>query len=228
MNKPLLIFYDPGARGDFLAGVLTNSLILKKNNSARSIRYYNKIHHIDQLFQETYSNYLTIRIDHNENLESAFRISIDHNIKNWRSVEPVFDSLSWHDCVYGNTIDLMFDRYNDIKNCKSLIDFWVNYSDLNNLDYLKNLFFEINNSTMPDELEHKVIEYLDNQYDYTRNNKLINLKKLLEFEFEHNLLSFQARKNFDMLKNLSNLDQFLSEEYYTRQPGGVYSRLSIN
>lgn len=214
----LLILFNPGECGDFLAGLLNENLVVLSNGKCLETKYV-KCHVLNDMIQGQYQHgsFTTILIDHKQNLDSILQITFNHYIKNQQIKLPYISGKDL-DSIYGTCIDYMFEDYQERKESLKF-DYIIDFKDLFNINYLKRLFVEINQRTMPYWLLEKIRQYYQLQLDYKDFPGLCNIKKVLEFELENKLLQFQAIKYYNFEKEIHNIDKFLDIKNYERTTG---------
>jgi hypothetical protein len=215
--EELLIHYQPGARGDFLAAVLLDFFVERPNNALQS-SFYKKIHHIE-LHNETNNwadiekfNGVKIRIDANNNPESLIEIEVNHYIKN--NVASV-TNVNYYDITYKSVVYFLNNELPDINQRKNLYTCWIDFQNLKDINFLKKLYYELNNKEIQPILLEKITNNIKNQIDITQDIKLMNLVKLLDFEMKNNC--WNKIKYFNMLDNLDNIDNYLDLNQYSKE-----------
>lgn len=228
MALDLLIHYLPGSRGDFLANVLMGVFNPRDNaamNSPRSPRY-TKIHHIGVHLDfksipsngilETYDvvkNFkgIKIRIDPGFNPTNLILIEANNLIKNKKVIEF---NLNDYDIMYRNSSFFLNHEYESVQQNKHYYNYWIDYANLSDIDFLKNLYQEINGCEIQDALLTKYKENISIQQQYTSDVKINNLIKVLDFEIKNSCLN--KIKYFNLLDNLHNVEDFLNLESYEK------------
>lgn len=209
----LLIHFQPGARGDFLASILLDSWIEEKNGKLYQ-PFYQKIHHINHHGHmnswDTIKNFkgIKIRIDPGIKAESLLLIELNHLIKN-NEISNFTDVNI--DTAYRAACYYVRKERSEILLNKNLFDYWVNFDNLYNLEYLKNLYYEINNKHLTEDKVKILEKNIDIQPKL--NFEFQNLSRLLQFEINNNLLN--CEKYFNMFDNLNQIEKFLDLKYYS-------------
>jgi hypothetical protein len=217
----LVIHYDSGARGDFLASILL-SILPKINQDQRVIvqsLQYKKIHHgADYSFLN--DSGIKIKIIHDYQLDNLMQISHLHHTKNADFLKTdQSDSLGEYEKIY------LFIKYISEHECiaiknKSKYNYIVKFQDLTDINYLKNLYRIINNAEMPLDIEMFATNNIQAQShwaDRTDNHQFKNLTKIIDFEIKNNILCTKKIPNalIDDLVNsnhvVMHIDQYYNE-----------------
>lgn len=198
----LVIYYSPGARGDFLSRVLEDRINEETQFRSRPAMY-TKFHQFDDVnafYQSRIESY-NIRI-HTDTAEELIDTTLLHFIKNKKQL------------INDNFYDLLFISakhiFIDNQQSKYLnYSYNINFSDFYNLDIMLDLYANYTNKELsPKHIDfilknnHLNSEYLESVY---KDNKIIKTLKLFEFELACNLLFKTRLFNFD--------DYLLSENY---------------
>lgn len=204
----LCIHFPPGARGDFLAGVLLDQIIERDNYAVRQPSNYKKIHFVEDYSFLSDSNNITIRIDPNNNALNLVEIAYNNITKN-KITDPLDDI--W-DKIYLYIVDII-NRDKLVINYKTNYDYWIDYSLLNNLQFVEDLYILINKTTPDKVLLQSAIENITKQPSLPDDYK--KLSNLIEFEIKTNLLGSNTRtftcKEFI---NTTNFNDFLKLSKY--------------
>lgn len=213
----ILIHFAPGARGDFLAGFLLNSFSIRKNAAIIGPNFpanYKKIHHVG-LHNETHTiqdiknwDGIIIRIDPGQDAYNLVNIEVNHLKKNTDIVNDEF----YYEKIYSAIKNFILIEKSKIEKNQDIYNHWIPFSSLFDIDYLIDLYIRINKTAPTSELIANVKDNIDQQLDIKQNKKLMQLVKLLEFEISNNLL--QKSKNFVILDNIDQLDNFLDLNNY--------------
>lgn len=213
-RKELLIHFQPGARGDFLASVLLDSFVEKETAALYGPVYF-KIHHIgihdspNSLDDIIFYNGIKIRIDPCNNPASLIEIEANHFIKNHNRKKLTNDD---YDVIYTAAARFLLEEQPTIQ--KELYQFWIDFQDLKDVEFLKDLYIKVNNQSMENSLLEKIVNNLSKQPDITKDPKLVNLVKLLGFEIENGCVG--KTKYFNYLDNLENIDKYLDVSNYQK------------
>ena len=225
----LLIHFEPGARGDFLASVILGTWE-DRNSYAMVQPEYAKVHYVRAnaiaelgqraLFQsriiESYDSIkrfkgLKIRIDPGIDATNLLEIAANHTIKNLNKAEFSIDD---YDSMYIKSVEYINIISPEVQKQKRQYDYWIDYRQLSNIDFLKDLYAEVNHKEIDSELLEKIIRNIDNQPKVKQDHLIINLIKLLDFEISNNCLN--KVKYFNMLDNLKNIDDYLNINNYQK------------
>ena len=68
----------------------------------------------------------------------------------------------------------------EVQKEKRQYDYWIDYRQLSNIDFLKDLYAEVNHKEINSELLEKIIRNIDNQPKVKQDPLIINLIKLFE------------------------------------------------
>jgi hypothetical protein len=196
----ITMHFPPGARGDFLGGFLLGSISERNNFAAVQApwsRGYKKIHHTDNFDFLKDPNTIKIRIDANFNAANYLNIAHNHINKNGPEI-LLDDPIDQH---YTFIKDIV-NRDKDVYNHKQYYDYWIDFSILNNFDFLCDLYVLVN-KTAPDEFLLESALSNINQQSVISNDceKLIDL---LDFELQFNLLNYY--RSFDHNKFIGATD----------------------
>lgn len=215
-HKDLLIHYQPGARGDFLASVLLGSFVERERNALKGTDY-KKIHHIE-LHSNPHRwddvknfNGAKIRIDANNCPDSLVEIEVNHYIKN--NVVSVTD-INYYDIIYRAIVYHLNIESSIIHQHKELYTHWIDFQSLKNINFLKKLYYEFNGKDIQHSLLGKIENNINNQINIAQDKKIVNLIKMIDFEMKNNYLN--KTKYYNYLANLDNIDNYLSTEYYQK------------
>lgn len=205
-NKNLTIHFAPGARGDFLASVLTDSWESRGDNGAlRQPAQYNKIHFLSAT--EIPPNSVTIRIDDNNNIDNIMQIAYGHFTKN-----PVDFKTTFVDQFYLFVVDMLLRNSSD--NIHQIhYDYWIDFSALSDIEFIKMFYFEIRAKPIDEVFASIIDANIKQQKCWKENPELLKLGELINFENKFKL--FKHYKNFS-IENFSHDDLILSN--YSRTP----------
>lgn len=216
----MLIHYPPGARGDFLASILLNSFNEKKFGGVMSNAQPNKYLKLHSFYDETKIKSFTdienfdgikIRIDPGLNARSLIEIRANETIKNDKI--PDF-TIKEYDIMYISSLIFINNEYSELQKHKNIYDYWIDYNQINNEEFLKELYSKINKKTIDQDLLEKVRQNIKKQRQFNQDNKMNNLIKLLDFEIKNDLLN--KVKYFNMFENIDNIDDFLNINNYQK------------
>ena len=206
----LLIHFQPGARGDFLASILLdswNETLFGKLSQPK----YKKIHHINH-HGYTYTwdqlkNFpgIKIHIDAGKNAYNLLLIQLNNFRKNTR--KTTFDLVDY-DLMYRAACYFVSNEYNEILDHKHFFDYWIKFEELYDVNFLKELYYRVTAKILSTEL---IVKNLQQQP--IMDNQLRQLVLLLQFEIDNDLILNE--KYFNMLQNLNFLENFLDSKYYS-------------
>lgn len=182
----IAIHYPPGARGDFLAGLLLDCVQERENFAVVQPppSKYTKIHHVTD-FTWLERNHTKIRIDSNLNAVNLIRIAKQHLLKNAKTIPVYLDDELDHICRYVHDI-IKLDR--DCYLHKDRYDYWIDFSYLTDKNFLLDLYASINKTTPePVLFDLAILNASRQQLELTNEHK--KLAELLEFEIKLNLLN---------------------------------------
>lgn len=214
-QQKLLIHFQPGARGDFLASVLLDSFYERNRFALRQPSLYRKIHHIELLGEHTWNdieqfNGIKVRIDANSNPVSLVEIAVNNLIKN-APEHKILDYFS----IYMIIVNFLNNEMNNVVERKNLYTHWIDFQSLKDINFLKELYFTFNHKEIQPDLLEKIINNINNQLDISKDIKLMNLAKLLEFELKNNCTN--NIKYFNFQENLEDIDKYLDLKYYSNE-----------
>ena len=219
----LVIHYDSGARGDFLASILL-SILPQVNQNQRVVvqsSQYKKIHHgADYSFLNDSGT--KIKIIHEHQLNNLMQISHLHHTKNADFLKTdQTDSLGEYEKIY------LFIKYISEQECiaiknKSKYNYIVKFQDLTDINYLKNLYRTINNAEMPLDIEMFTTNNVKEQsqwVDRTDNHQFKNLAKIIDFEIKNNILCTKKIPDalIDDLVNSNHVVMHINQYYHELQ-----------
>jgi hypothetical protein len=183
----ILIHFPPGARGDFLAGLLLDCVEERDNFAVQTPKSaYLKIHHTGTNYQFLNKiGCIKIRIDSNYDATNLIRIARNHLSKNKKAIEVFLD----------DEIDYIYQYIKDIlkldAECvlhKDKYDYWIDFNYLTDQNFLYQLYEKINCTTPEPRLFSNAIENVQRQRDEL-TDKYKRLAEILEFEIKMNLLN---------------------------------------
>jgi hypothetical protein len=209
----IVMHYPPGARGDFLGGLLLDTIQETNNFAVASPPpgKYTKIHHCEHWDWLDKSDTIKIRIDSNNNSENLIRIAMQHLLKNTRTQLVYLEDEIDHVYVYIKDI-LAKDRECVLH--KHKYDYWIDFSYLSDLDFLYDLYVQINH-TMPDDklFKNAVDNVAKQKTELSPDHK--KLAELLDFEIKLNLLNkYRSFTHTDFIAS-SNAGKFLKLKNYS-------------
>jgi hypothetical protein len=195
----LCIHYQPGARGDFLASVLTGIFEERQNGALQSPRFYHKVHYdFENDATHKTKKYICIRIDENYSTENVMQIVFNQFLKDPQElVNGYIDNFYTRvqDCFYKRREVLDRDDY----------DYWIDFSCVDNINFLKHFYSQLRCHSMPVELEQNAIANIQKQlYWKTTQPELEKLSWLIEFEYKLNLLNWN--KTFSIQEYMAHND----------------------
>jgi hypothetical protein len=194
----IIMHFPPGARGDFLGGFLLDNIVERDNFAVSSPSHgYKKIHHTDDFGFLKDTTAIKIRID--ANFTAANYLNIAHNHINKNGPEILLDDpLDQHYTFIKDVVK----RDKDVYNYKQYYDYWIDFSVLNNFDFLWDLYVLVNKTTPDEILLKSALNNINQQTVISKNyEKLIDL---LDFEFRFNLLDHY--RSFDYSEFISSTD----------------------
>lgn len=210
----LLIHYQPGARGDFLASVLLNYWNEAKNGQVYPPKY-KKIHHINHHNNDGDSwedlknfNGIKIRIDPGRDAYNLLLIEINHIIKNKKITNFSLDNV---DVAYRAACYFLNNEMHEIDQRKKLFDYWINFSQLYNINFIEKFYYELTGTSLSITNKNKIINNINIQPKF--DPLIENLSKLLQFEIDNNLIN--SEKYFNMFEELPHIEKFLDIKYYS-------------
>lgn len=205
----LCIHFDPGARGDFLASILLDSFIARDNSALKSPNY-RKIHDDFHIEKPYLKKCICIRIDDNKSVDNLMQIVFNHFLKNRKKAV--------NECLD--------DFYEQIKGCHRRqlkshpgdYDYWIDFSYLNNVEFLKALYLNIYNREILFPLIDSIEQNIQKQLHWKSNPELEKLSWLIDFELRCNL--FDWYKTFSINDYITHLDpkSLLNFSNYSRVP----------
>jgi hypothetical protein len=216
MKKNLCIHFEPGARGDFLAGILLDN-IQERSNGAVTQSNYKKIHKDTQGFivpeNKNYNNFNFIRIDDNHSTNSMMQIVFNQFLKN--PVEVLDDNV---DHFYVRFVTC-FSIEKEVINSNSY-DYWIDFDNLQNIQFLQDLYQHYHcdqKCLIPQSIE-LIQNNLNKQVSWKTNQSLRKLSVLIDFEKRFNL--FQWNKTFSIQEymNSDSAQSLLKINNYSRDP----------
>ncbi len=214
MTKNLCIHFEPGARGDFLAGVLLDN-IRERGNGAIHQGDYKKIHKdIEEFIVPANKDYgIFIRIDDNYSTDSMMQIVFNQFLKN--PVEMLDDTI---DHFYVRIVTC-FSVEKEVIN-PSNYDYWVDFENLQDLQFLQDLYrhYHCDQKFLSPQSIELIKNNLDKQVSWKNDQSLIKLSTLIDFEKRFNL--FQWNKTFSIQEymNSDRAQSLLKINNYSREP----------
>jgi len=194
----IMMHFPPGARGDFLGGFLLDNISERDNFAVHSPKFnYTKIHFPNSFDFLNSNESIKIRIDANFNAVNYIQIAHNHIVKNGPEVR-LDDSLDQH---YMFIKDLI-KRDKIVYNYKAKYDYWIDFSALNDFDFLWDLYLLVNKTTPDSRLLDQALKNITQQIPIENNTK--KLSKLLDFEIKFNLLD--QYRSFDYTEFINSID----------------------
>jgi hypothetical protein len=214
MKENLCIHFEPGARGDFLAGILLDN-IQERSNGAVKQSNYKKIHKDTQGFivpeNKKYNNF--IRIDDNHSTDSMMQIVFNQFLKN--PVEMLDDTV---DHFYVRFVTC-FSTEKEVIDSNSY-DYWIDFENLQDIQFLQDLYqhYHSNQKCLNPQYIELIQNNLDKQVSWKTNQSLIKLSTLIDFEKRFNL--FQWNKTFSIQEymNSDSTEFLLKINNYCQEP----------
>jgi len=206
----IIMHFPPGARGDFLGGMLLDCIVERDNFAIRHppTSSYKKIHHTEDFTFLDDKSSIKIRIDANFNSVNLINIAINHILKNKPEIE-LNDQLDQHYMYIKDIIN----RDQLVYTHKDRYDYWIDFSAINDYNFLYD-FYKILNKTTPDEkLMSSAIKNINKQLSVPTNYK--KLSNLLDFEIKMNLLNLYRSFDYSEFINSSEPEQFLKLSNYS-------------
>ena len=218
-NLKILVHYDPGARGDFLASILLqNDIIVRDNFAIHSppTDRYIKIHDVqDNFLFLDQSDYTTIRIQLPKKLESLMQITHSHFLKNPTYINNNFSKYEnyYYYLRYIISNELVAVTY------KNKYDYWIDYENLFDLNFIENLYLDIHKKSMSSELKTLTLLNINDQDRLnwkllSDSDKLSKLLKLIKFEIESKTISKDYEHTFQIVDLINSKDSVL-EKYFS-------------
>lgn len=187
----LILHYDAGCRGDFLAAILNNTLSETGPDTKINPKvYYRKIHNAED-YDFLDSPDLKIRIALPKSIDGLIQVSFLHHLKNRNFLDTDAQGMSTPERHY------YFLRYiynNEIKTKihESRYNYWINFEDLFDIEYIKNLYYAINKQSLSPQMIKCIKDNIENQIrwqDSDQASLLERLKTLIKFEIFHGVFS---------------------------------------
>ena len=212
----IVMHYPPGARGDFLGGLLLDTIQETKNFAVATPPpgKYTKIHHCEHWDWLNKPDTIKIRIDSNNNSENLIRIAMQHLLKNTRTQLVYLEDEFDHIYVY------IKDILNRDKECflhKHKYNYWIDFSYLSDVDFLYELYMQINHTTPDNKLFKNALDNVTKQKTEL-STKHKKLAELLDFEIKLGLLDkCRSFTHTDFIES-SDPAKFLKLKNYSNTP----------
>jgi hypothetical protein len=210
----LAIHFTEGGRGDFLASVLLDSWQTRERGTALkqpNTNLYYKMHYYERTPYPDYEC-IKIRIDDNDNINNMMQITYNQFQKSVADRSRMEDYL---DHFYLTT------RYYKTLNYQERVayheyDYWIDFSSLGNLEFVKGLYFQIRNRDIPEKALDLIKENMSRQETWHNHQELVKLSQLIEFENQHHLMYWV--KNFHLHEFMSSdsPEQYLNIRNYRK------------
>lgn len=212
----IIMHYPPGARGDFLGGLLLDTIQETKNFAVASPPpgQYAKIHHCDNWVWLDNADAIKIRIDGNNNPENLIRIAQQHLLKNTRTQLVYLEDEMDHICVY---IKDIISKDRECVSYKHKYDYWIDFNFLFDLNFLYDLYTQINHTTPDDKLFQNAINNVSKQ-KIELSTEYTKLAELLDFEIKLNLLDKHRSFTVNDFVKSTDSTEFLKLKNYSNTP----------
>lgn len=186
---------------------------IERSNGAVYQTLYKKIH---QNFEQSVktldkNKYTFIRIDPNLSTDSLMQIVFNGFLKN---PVPMLDDVVDH--FYTRALDC-FDRKKEIINPNNY-DYWIDFSKLNDINFLEDLYLHYNCCPMDIELKNQVEKNLKEQLSWHTDSRLEKLSWLIDFEWKFNLFYWCKTFSIQEYMNHNNPVMLLNLNNYSREP----------
>jgi len=206
----IIVHFPPGARGDFLSGFLLDCISERDNFAVHAPeKDYVKIHHVSGFDFLNQTDAIKIRIDPNFNANNYVEIAVNHIIKNKARV--VLDDPMDQHYMY---IKDIISKDQLVHQHRNRYDYWLDFSAINNYNFLYDLYTTINNTTPDERLLLCAIENINKQVQLPSNYK--KLAKLLDFEIKMNVLNLYRSFDYSSFINSDDPDSFLKLSNYSK------------
>lgn len=203
------IHFDPGARGDFLGSILTNSFV-ERQYSAVSFPGYLKIHH--RFKEHTIpENFTVIRIDDNRITDSVMQITLNSFEKNPSE-------------LLEDRIDHFYTRiknvYHELKELidPEVYDYWIDFRALSDIEFLKDFYYQFNGQAIDETLVEKINNNINKQPNWKSDLELVRLSQLVDFELKFNLMSWSKTFSIQEYMLATQPQALLTIKNYSRAP----------
>jgi len=207
--RPLVIYYTPGARGDFLSTVLQNntSCIDFKIKSKK----HKKIHNIDDFiqFEKTQTTEYVVRISTNTAKELICSTLL-HFVKNQTEIQHNYYDMLYLVSKNSYVIQQESNKFNYSYN--------FNFCDFDSLVAINHIYFDYSKNQLPSDIEKYITTVNKLNDDYIKKSfedeKIQKVVSLLEFEIANNCLFKQRIFYFENYLLDGNSHRYLSTDYY--------------
>ena len=214
----ILIHNWEGARADFLGSVL-----LDRFNESRDGRVsmpmrtpiFVKMHDIQDINVPPKSQgRVLIRIDHNGDISNIMQII--HN--QFRKNEPDPNNPPLTDFVdhFYIRVKEWLDAQNKKQIDRTQYDYWIDFSAVDNLAFIKDLYFSIRGKVIQHNQLIVIQANLDNQTKWQDNPELMKLSHLIAYELKFNLFDWHKKFTLDAFMAADNFTKYLTLQYYSR------------
>lgn len=208
-GKNLCIHDEPGARGDFLASVLTDTFEERSNGAVQSPDYL-KIHH--NFNEVTIPNeYTVFKIDDNKSIDNIMQITANGFFKN-----PV--------TMLDDTIDHYYTRIKDIHYSRKEIidpvryDYWIDFASVNDINFLKDIYYHCHGRTISNNQLTRIEENISKQINWQTILGLQQLSWLIDFEIKFKLLNWSKTFSIQEYMSADNPKSLLTIKNYSKEP----------
>lgn len=203
------IHFDPGARGDFLGSILTNSFVERRDNALSSPNYL-KIHH---KFKECTipKNFTVIRIDDNKITDSIMQITLNSFEKN--PTDMLKDKI---DHFYTRIKNVYYELKELID--PTIYDYWIDFRSLSDINFLKDFYYHFNGHEIDKNLLEKINNNINKQTNWKLSPELVSLSQLVDFELKFNLISWCKTFSIQEYMSAARPNELLTIKNYSRTP----------
>ena len=209
LYNQLVVHFQPGARGDFLAAVIMEEFQDRGNSAVKHPSNYRKVHYDFNI--DLYRNHLRIRIDDNGLIDNLMQIVFNSMYKN--PLESYHDTDPM-DHFYVRVIDCLSKDSAD----PAHYHYWVDFQYVNDLNWLRSYFIHFHGRHPKTEFWNAVQQNVERQLHWRSNPDLEKLSKLIDYERRFNL--FDWNKTFNVAEFLQHSDPqtLLHPSNYSRTP----------
>ena len=206
----IIMHFPPGARGDFLGGFLLDSISERNNFAIHQPKFdYKKIHHTDNFDFLKSPTAIKIRIDANFNALNYLNIAHNHINKNGPKI-LLDNPLDQH---YTFIKDIV-KQDKDVYNYKQYYDYWIDFSILNDFNFLWDLYVLVNKTTPDEVLLQSALNNINQQIVIPKNYE--KLTDLLDFELRFNLLDHYRSFDYDKFVSATDPKSLLKLSNYSK------------
>jgi hypothetical protein len=206
----IIMHFPPGARGDFLGGFLLDTISERDNFAVRTpVRNYTKIHFPESFDFLDNQDAVKIRIDPNGDAVNYVQIAQNHINKNKPGV-VLDDPMDQH---YMFIKDLI-KRDQKVYDHKHRYDYWIDFSIVNDFDFLWDLYGLVNKTTPDEQLLTRALDNIKQQTELSDNAKKLSV--LLDFEIRFNLLDYYRSFDYDKFINTEDHRRLLKLSNYSQ------------